>query len=349
MAAESLIGGVVPDGTVVSDETKALLDAFMTDTIGGTAVAESLAGGGFSVFGTGSSGELQGVVASGDVAVAAEVVDGSMKLNVTLPSGVSLGMQGLAGDVTPAKALEYLNEQITAAFAAVDPDGTNPAVQAYRASLESAVSTLLAGMSEKLNVKVVNINDNSGGAAGGLGEVAAATGTGNVISFDASSTSGTTSELLTFLMGQIQAGNTLELKGVSNALLIGDGSVVVASNAAAKVFGDVGSQKIVGGNGADTLVGGGGVDVLVGAGGNDTYGFNSGGNVTVVAEKGDNFAFMFDGLSLGVLLGAVTNVSDNAAGTYVEFLGGSANGGLSITLVGLHAADITADMIKFTI
>ncbi len=344
MAIESILGGA--GGDTVSEDTKALLASFMTDTIEGTSTVADLAGTGFMVTGIGSTGELQGVVSSGDVAVAAEIKDGSMTLNVALPSGVSIGFQGLPGDVTAEVAQTYMQSQIDAVL---DPNSTNPVIQAYRASLSNALDLLLGGLNEKLNVKIVSLTDKTSATTGALGEEATATGTGNIITFDAGPT-GSTSELLTFLMGEIKAGNTLELKGVSNALLIGDGSVVVSGSQAAKIVGDSASQKVVGGSGNDTLVGGGGSDILVGAGGNDVYGINAGGNLTIVADKGDSVAFKFDGLStLEQLVSFVTNVSDSSAGISIDFVGGSANSGLTVTLVGLHAADVTADMIKFTI
>lgn len=340
MAVESILGGV--GGDTISEDSKALIAAFMGDTIAGTAEVADLGNGGFSVFGTGASGELQGVVASGDVAVAATVQDGTITLNVALPAGVSLGLQGPQGDVTVAAAKEYFQGQINAVLPA---DSTDPVIVAYRDNLNKALDILMGELGGKANVKIVTITDNTGANTGALGESATATGAGNVITFESASTSATT-EVLTFLMSQVQAGNTLELKNVASALLIGDGSVMITGNQGAKIVGDIGNQKIVGSAGADTLVGGGGTDVLVGSGGNDVYGIKDGGNVTIVADKGDSFGFKFDGLTtLEQLLSFVTKVDDSGAGLHVEFAGGA----LSVTLVGLHAADVTADMIKFTI
>ncbi len=148
------------------------------------------------------------------------------------------------------------------------------------------------------------------------------------------------------ILSQIKAGNTLELRSVANAMLIGDGIVKVGDDKAVNLQGDIGNQHMTGGGGNDTLVGGGGNDTLIGGGGDNTFGFNSVGHYVIGAGNTDVFAFQFDGInSLDDLSPFVTGVTEANGGVTYEFVDGAA----TITLVGMSASEVTAEMIKFSL
>ncbi|SIO42917.1 calcium-binding protein, partial [Nitrosomonas cryotolerans] len=128
-------------------------------------------------------------------------------------------------------------------------------------------------------------------------------------------------------------------------MLVGKGTVQVVDDTGANLHGDNRDQHIIGGSGNDTLVGGGGNDTLVGGDGDDIIGFNALGHYTVQIDQSDKLAFQFDDLhSLDDLLPHVTNVVESNGNVTFEF-----SDDASITLVGVTADDITADMVKFTL
>lgn len=332
MGAESMLGGTA--GTNMSTNTKNLLDQFLGDTVDGAITMTDLGDGSTMVVGKGADGETQGAVVSGSVAVAGEVKDGVMNLVINLPAGVSIGFEGLSKLASVAEAQSYIGDLIAAAL---------PAGDWLRVSLEKGLGNLMQALTDggitNSVVRVVNIVDNSSSTAGSLD--AAPSTTGKTIVFDASGSNA--SEVLAILMQQIKAGNTLELKGVEKALLIGSGTVVVSGGSAANLQGDTSAQKITGGSGNDTLVGGGGNDTLDGGAGNDIYGLNAQGHYTIQLGTGDKLAFQVQGVnSLQDLLPLVSNGYEKDGNVTFEFVDHS-----TITLVGISAADLTADMIQF--
>ena len=92
--------------------------------------------------------------------------------------------------------------------------------------------------------------------------------------------------------------------------------------------------------------GGGGNDTLIGGSGDDVIGFNSIGDYTVEIDGADKLAFQFDGINtIEDLLPFVTGVSEADGNVTYEFLNGEA----SITLVGMTADEVTADMVIFNL
>lgn len=338
MGAESLFGG--SSEQLLTTETKALLDEFLTDTVGGTATLTDLGGEASLVIGTGANGELQGAVVSGSVAVAAEVNDGVLNVAIELPAGVNFGFEGLGELASIDEAQAYFTAQLEQSLPESSAD---PAILNHFASLEKAITTLFESLKDKgatnLAVRVIKFIDNSGEVAG---ELDGDGSSGQTIVFDGSDASAT--EALVFQLNDIKEGNTLSLIGVENAILTGNGHVVISDDTDAMVFGDMFDQHIVGGAGNDTLVGGGGNDTLEGGSGADIFGFNGLGNYTIKMDMNDKLAFDFEGLdSLLDLAHYMTGVIETAEGLTVEF------GPASITLLGVSADDITADMVLFDI
>ncbi|SFP66729.1 hypothetical protein SAMN05216419_101212 [Nitrosomonas cryotolerans] len=348
MAAESLLGG--GSGQELTAGTKALLDRFLHDTVESSAKLTDLGGGSKLIIGTGSKGETQGAVVSGLVAVAAEIKDGVMQLAVKLPAGVSIAFEGLNKLATAAEVKTYINEQIEQSLPGAD---TDPAVIALRGSLEKAINNLTEAFAAKgvdtSIIRVVEFSDSDGESLNSTSNASTDFDTnvstsenGNIL-FDASGVDN--HEIFALLLNQIEAGKTLELKNIESAMLVGKGTVQVVDDTGANLHGDNRDQHIIGGSGNDTLVGGGGNDTLVGGDGDDIIGFNALGHYTVQIDQSDKLAFQFDDLhSLDDLLPHVTNVVESNGNVTFEF-----SDDASITLVGVTADDITADMVKFTL
>lgn len=348
MAAESLIGGIGDD---LADEVKDLLDQFLTDTQDGEVQTEDLGDGGVLVFGIGHEGETQGAIISGDVTIAVEVNAGVMNLAIQLPSGVNIGFESLSEKATPTEIADFLKAQIDDALPL---DSSDPAVQELNTSLTNALNNLIDGLIARgigeSVLSIISFADVSNSLSESLATVAAETTPGidplanDTIVFDASSSED--NEVFALLLDEIQQGKVLELKGVENAALVGSGTVKVGDDTDVNLQGDNRDQNITGGGGNDTLVGGGGNDTLLGGGGDDIIGFNALGHYTVEIDNADKLAFQFDNIhTVADILPYVTNVSEADGNVTFEFLDGEA----SITLVGISASDVTADMVIFNL
>lgn len=125
------------------------------------------------------------------------------------------------------------------------------------------------------------------------------------------------------------------------------------------LFGDAGDDDLDGGEGTDKLFGGDGNDILraghghdrlTGGEGHDTFGFYAPGHFQVKDFVIGEDRFFFDSEVLGInsieqLLPFITGFNERVDGVTVEF----GDVGASIDLVGIHTADITADMVVFNL
>lgn len=347
MAAESLLGGIAD---TISDDTIELLDQYLSDTVGGSAESTDLGNGSVLIVGTGANGEAQGAVVAGDVAVVTQINAGVMELAIQLPPGISMAFEGLNELATPEEIESFITNQIDDQLPL---NSTDPAAVALNSSLKDALNNLInalidQGVGETV-LTIVSFADNSGTESVGkhilssLATEALAT-LGETIVFDA--TDAASNEVFALLLSDIQQGDTLQLKGIENAMLVGSGIVQVGDNNDVNLQGDNRDQHVTGGGGNDTLVGGGGNDTLIGGSGDDVIGFNAVGNYTIEIDGADKLAFQFDGInSLDDLLPFVTGVSEANGNVTYEFLNGEA----TITLVGMTADEVTADMVIFNL
>lgn len=347
MAAESLLGGVADS---LSDSTINLLDQYLTDTVEGSTELTDLGNGSVLLVGTGANGETQGAVVAGDVAVVTQVNAGVMQLSIQLPPGVSMVFNGLSELATPEEIEAFIISQIDDQLPL---DSTDPSVLALNSSLKDALSNITnalidQGIGESV-LSIVGFSSNSDSGATGkqiLSSLAAEVSntTGETIVFDASDAA--SNEVFALLLSDIQQNDILQLQGVENAMLVGSGTVQVGDDNDINLQGDNRDQHVTGGGGNDTLVGGGGNDTLIGGSGDDVIGFNAIGNYTIEIDGADKLAFQFDGINtLDDLLPFVTGVSEADGNVTYEFLDGEA----TITLVGMTADEVTADMVIFTL
>jgi Ca2+-binding RTX toxin-like protein len=159
--------------------------------------------------------------------------------------------------------------------------------------------------------------------------------------------SGTPGDVVNVLVAQ--TGAKVEAVDAKAVGFVGTGEVTVTTTdgSGTLVVGDAFAQKLDGSqnSGHDTLIGGAGNDTLVGGAG-DVIGFNGLGHFTVVGtEKGVSFTFLFEGIhSVQDLAQYLTGITETASGVTFHF-GDAA----SITLVGVSASQVTADMIHFNL
>jgi len=328
MSADSLFGG---SSSGLTDGSLALLNQFLTDTVGGSTTTGTMGGAGW-VYGSGHSGETQGAILPG-LGVSGGMYNGSLQLNLNLPAGSGIVFEGNSG-MTPDQAGAFLKgvvdtyhpgvTQLNSLYAAVD--------QLVNAMKGSGVTTLTVRVFDILN----SAGNGAQAAAGALG----ATGPDTVI--DATQTPG----VQAFAVDLLHAAGAVVLKGVEYAAVANAGTIRVEGTTPIRIQGDMASQDITGGAGNDTLVGGGGNDTLTGGLGNDVFGFSALGHYTIkdFDAAHDTIAFSSTGITnIQQLAHLVTSVDNAASGVTFNF-GHDA----SITLVGVSAAQITSDLIKFT-
>lgn len=248
--------------------------------------------------------------------------------------------------VTSQEIKDYFQTRIDNELPLDSPD---PAVIALNTSLTNALNNL------------INDSSNLFGLNGIIGFNGENVNGENVISAESSTSDNATDESILFevtpttddnifalllneIKDEVNSDIPVELKGIEKALLVGSGIVKVSDDTDANLQGDNRDQNITGGGGNDTIVGGGGNDTMVGGGGDDIIGFNALGHYTVEIDNADKLAFQFDNIhTVADILPFVTNVSEVNGNVTFEFLDGEA----SITLVGMSASDVTADMVIF--
>ena len=318
--------------------------------VGGAITTQVVEGAGLIVSGQGGNQNGTGVpenqilfVNQGtDAPVTAQIIDGTLAVTVTLPPGVDLATSGPSTTVNANQMAGYINDLVSKALST---QASDPYIASYIAALEQAIKTLQGQVDgQDVVVRVVSFGDNSGSAAGSATTGAASTG--NNIVFDAGTAA--TNELLVMRLDQVTEGTTITLKNIENAMLVGDGSVIVDGSSAARVVGDLADQRITGGAGNDTLVGGGGNDTLVGGAGDDVLGFNAVGHYTIegFGNGSDKLAFDFDTITnIAELEALITDVQETDGNVTYVFNQGEA----TITLIGVTANEISADLVQFTL
>jgi len=326
MASDSIIGAV---GNNLSNESKSLLTEVIAQ-IKGTAAYVSV-GESTAVFGPGDAGAIVGSLPASKAAIAGELKDTNFVANVELPANTGVNFQGPSTNVTTEAAADYFNALIDAAL----PKGNeSPAVQEKAQSLKTAVDVVKSiGPAADATVRYVEVVSTAQAGASGSVKIV---GSGS-----------SAKEIVAINTAQLGTNQQLILQDLEKVVLVNKADVVVTGTKAALVVGDNADQKITGGQGADTLVGGGGNDTLVGGAGSDTFGFVSGGRFVLgdFNPTNDKLTFEIPGISnFNQLASLVTRVENTASGVVYTF----GNAG-SITLVGISSAEVTADLISFTL
>lgn len=334
MSGDSLFGGGTDLSTVVSTASLGLLNRFLTDTVGGSAITGAI-GGSTVVIGSGSDGEKQGALLPSGNSIAGNIDDGVLSLDIIVPAGTGFVFEG-KDNATPDTVGDFLSSVIDAYL-----PPSNPGMEIFRESLNNAVNDLVNSLKALgvTSIVVRMIDFTSGNRPAATSEVVGA----NEVLLDATDSAG--NELFMVNLNGLNMDKTLVLSGVENVMLAGAGSVRIAGTAGAMVTSDIGDQNIIGGGGNDTLIGGGGSDTLTGGVGDDVFGFVRLGHFTIEDfGTGDSIAFNVPWMhSLNDLLPYLTRVTETPQSLSLEF-----GGDFSLTLVGVSAGELTADMIKFT-
>lgn len=333
MSADSLFGGGTDLSQVVSDASLALINAFLTDTVGGSAIVGHI-GGSTLVIGSGSEGEKQGALVPSDQGYEGSMNDGVLYLDISMPEGTGFVFEGM-DNANPQGVGNYLFSIIDAYL----PPGT-PGTTEIRDSLYNAVNDLVSSLTalgaSNIVVRMIDfVSDSNRSSAYGVTP-------GDVV-FDASGYAGT--ELLLFNLNGLNQDQTLVLSGIENVMLAGNGTVRIEGDTGVRVTSDLGNQDITGGGGNDTLIGGGGNDTLTGGAGDDIFGFVRLGNFTIGDfGAGDKIAFNVPFITdVNDLVSYLTQVTQTADALTLGF-----GPNFSLTLVGVSASEVTADMFTFT-
>lgn len=340
MAADSLFGGSTNVDSL-TQQSLDLLNKFLTDTVGGSHITGAIDGTTI-LLASGDDGQKQGALVPISQVVTGTINDGVLQLEINMPANTGFVFEG-KDNVTPDTVDTFLTQVIDGYLPPANAaPGSHEAI--LRANLNAAVDDLVAAIKAtgvtQVVVRMVDlVNASSSSSA------QRAVGPTDLL-FKTSTAEGSV-EVFGFNLGHLQAGHTLVLDGASAAIVSGAGNIRVEGNTAIRITGDVAEQNITGGAGADTLVGGGGLDTLTGGAGNDVFGFSDPGIFTITDfSAGDQAAFDLAGVTnIAQLAALVTGVEHTAAGVTYHF----ASADVHITLVGLTAADVTSDMIKFTI
>lgn len=142
-------------------------------------------------------------------------------------------------------------------------------------------------------------------------------------------------------------GVKVTLDKINAAKILGEGTAEVKSGKGTYLAVDSSSQSLTGGDGDDTLIANGGNDTLQGGAGKDIFAINAAGHYTITDFKPgqDLLTFPIQGIdSIEELLPFVSKVEQTFTGLSIQF-----GPNLSITLVGVSASQLTADMIRFSL
>lgn len=337
MAADSLFGGgggALPD--LLGQESLDLLNKFLTDTVGGSSSTQSVGDSTF-LSGTGENGETQGALLPTGSSITGTINNGTLQLEISLPRGLGFVFAGL--DEATADSVGLFLYTIVNSYI---PLGVNDALrESLLAAVDDLISSIKALGLPNLVVRVVDFMDEESSTGSLAHERLAAPS--SEVNFSATSSD---NELFAFNLRNLSADEILVIKGVENALVSGNGAIRVEGNAGVRITSDSNDQLIIGGGGNDTLIGGGGNDTLTGGDGDDVFAFARLGNflITDFDPTHDTFTFKIPGVTnVQELLAIVTDATQTSTGVTFDF-GGQG----SITLVGISADELTADMVKFT-
>lgn len=339
MPSDSLFGGggSTPTPVLTADSIK-LLDQYLNDTIGGTSTTSKV-GEGTLVVGKGANGETQGGVLPSGSGITGTMTDGTLTLTLTLPATVGMLFQGI-NNATPDQVSTALKAAVNTYMPGSD---NNQYKQSVLKAVDDITTLLKSANVTGIVLRVVDFMNQGGGQSGAQGTEKFGADKDIVLDMSGSASN----EVFAINLANANGKNVVA-KGLEAAVVAGPGSFQVDGTLNTRVVGDMADQKITGGAGKDTLVGGGGHDTLIGGAGADVIGFTALGNYTLTdfnKVEGDKLAFSMAGISsVADLAKHLTGVTDTSSGVTFKF-----DGGASITLVGVHASDITTDLIKFTL
>jgi Ca2+-binding RTX toxin-like protein len=320
MALDSISGLNSPLIQELPDHTKEVLNSFAHDTQNALITATAVDGG--SLFtGTGTNNEEQSIlVGDGSSPVIGGVHSGSLVMDVEF--GTPDAVLAIENHGEQTDVVGYLNQLVGSVVGAAAPD--------LSASLSQAILQVAGtGSADIQLLQVVNNADPT------------FTGQTSIVATPASNTVGVLN------LNQVGSGGVL-ITGLDSVIAVGNGAITIGGNDNTIISGDLRDQIITGGGGNDTIFGGAGNDSIFGGAGDDVFGFSSGvsGIINTVIEDfsaGDALHFVIDGITNVDQLRAMISSVDTSDGNFTaHFIDGS-----TITLVGVSAEDVTANLIHF--
>lgn len=268
------------------------------------------------------------IVADDTPIVGASINNGLFETLVSADAGINI--QSTAVAVTAANGADVLANLISASAAdAAAAAAAAAAMAAYITDSSTIQSTYFGAAVEGVTPGAVTLDFSNGTGA-------------NVI------------QALDFTDSAV---GTVSLNGAAGALIVGNGSVNILGDIGATVIGDSGDQIITGGLGADTLIGGAGEDTIFG-GEQDTFGFGEEIGQTTLelgaidvpfADADITFDFSSSGFTdIATLNASITQVLGMETwGTAAESTTYVFADGRTVTLIGVTADEVTAEMVNF--
>jgi Ca2+-binding RTX toxin-like protein len=297
------------------DSVKDIITNFVRDTKNAELETTELDGGSI-ITGIGANDEVQSVIIADSSDVSLPATSGGFSATFAVAADFTvITVEGPDGVQDSSDA--YFREVVDSVVGS-----TAPGAAELNASLTQAID-LVAGM--EATAKIIQIISD--------GDVAI-TGDGsgdNVIALNLNKTTG-----------------SVVVEGLDKVIVVGAGTVTIAGNDDAVIAGDLRDQNLTGGGGNDTIVGGAGDDTITGGAGDDTFGFTGGaGTHTTITDFSAGDALLIDMADVSNLaeLKAMLVAVDTSGGDFTAtFADGS-----SITLVGVAADEITADLFTFKV
>jgi len=312
MAADSLIGTI--DGyDDLPANTKDILGDFLLDTQDGDVEINEVTGGTVAT-GIGANNEVQSVIIannSGD------------------PIAVNSGGFVATFEVSDSETVITVE----------GPSGAQGSSDDYfRGVVDSVVGSSAPGAAE-LSDSLTQAIDHVAGE-GSVIKIIKIIGDGDTTITG----SGSGDEVIALNLNQTTGDVIVE--GLDKVIVVGAGTVIVGDDTDTIIAGDLRDQEIIGGGGNDTIIGGAGNDTITGGAGDDVFGFVGGGNThTTITDftAGDSILIDIEGVSsIADLKAMLVSVDTSGGDLTATFTDGS-----SITLVGVSASEITADLFSF--
>jgi len=313
-------GGLSGESLNIFNTLSAEDQASLTNVGQSAYVEAAKVGGGSYIQAVSSSRAVGVVIPSKTGAIDDHFHNGNFDLNVHLPSGTGLKLEGPELLLTATETKNYFGNLINELI---------PGQSSYKDAFNAAVTKAANHSGDGSAVHLLSPDDQFAGS-GYLG----LSGTPDI------------KETVVINMYGVKSSHAVQISDFDSSVIAGSGSVNIAGSIGAFVVGDAADQKITGGSGNDTLFGGGGNDILTGGSGADIFGIGFTGNTMITdfnSAAGDKLSFD-SSMTLQSLLRAEVSIVHVGAFAITDI----ALDGHNIYLVGVDPSQLTLNMIQFS-
>jgi hypothetical protein len=336
------VEGGVSEQTI-TEATNILAELTGSSTTSEVINSQNIAGTDAIVVAARDEGKAINIVVAKDVAVtAASVNNGVFETIVDTSANTTIKSTAADTAVVASAVTTFVQEQLSSATSGSEAKQT--AVTNSLASIEKVFAN------QESYVQVTKIE----------APVVETSSSQNVVKLDLSNVDNVV-QAIDLSSSTSATATKVVVENAKAVVAVGSATIEIGGTQGTMVAGDDADQILISGLGADTLIGGAGNDSIVG-GQNDTFGFNNTGGITTIdgldsfanfADAGVTFDFaadVFDVTDVASLnshisqvLGMETWGTANESTTYVF------DNGLQVTLTGVTADEVMAEMVAFTI